>query len=84
MRKSAAISIFMRHRVKAGGALQRNNFFDVRDGDSQRGIKKAVANNWIVVDLRNRYRYQLTATSYAAEPSSPTLCGLSTNSDFSG
>jgi len=36
----------------------------VRDGDFQRGINKAVANNWITVDLRNRYRYQLTTTGY--------------------
>jgi hypothetical protein len=32
----------------------------------RRGINKAVANNWITIDLRNRYRYQLTATGYAA------------------
>jgi hypothetical protein len=46
--------------------LQRNYFFEVRDGDFQRGINKAVANNWIAIDLRNRYRYQLTTTGYAA------------------
>ena len=56
----------MRHRVPATGTLQRNYFFEVRDGDFQRGINKAVANNWITVDLRNRYRYQLTTTGYAA------------------
>jgi hypothetical protein len=33
--------------------------------DFQRGINKAVANNWITIDLRNRYRYQLTTTGYA-------------------
>ena len=60
------LGIFMRHRVPVGGTLQRNNFFDVRDGDFQRGMKKAVANNWISIDLRNRYRYQLTAVGYAA------------------
>jgi len=59
------VSIFMRHRVPVSGMLPRNYFFDVRDGDFQRGINKAVANNWIVVDPRNRYRYQLTATGYA-------------------
>jgi hypothetical protein len=59
------LSIFARHRIPAGGVLQRNYFFDVRDGDFQRGINKAVANNWIMIDLRNRYRYQLTATGYA-------------------
>jgi len=59
------IGVFMRHRIPASGILQRNDFFDVRDGDFQRGLNKAVANNWITVDLRNRYRYQLTATGYA-------------------
>ena len=60
------LGVFMRHRIAANGALQRNYFFDVRDGDFQRGINKAVANNWITIDLRNRYRYQLTGTGYAA------------------
>jgi hypothetical protein len=59
------LGIFMRHRIPASGTLQRNNFFDVRDGDFQRGMNKAVANNWITIDLRNRYRYQLTAMGYA-------------------
>ncbi len=58
------LGVFMRHRVPATGTLQRNYFFEVRDGDFQRGINKAVANNWITVDLRNRYRYQLTTTGY--------------------
>ena len=39
-------------------------FFEVRDSDFQRGLNKAVANNWITIDLRNRYRYQLTTTGY--------------------
>jgi hypothetical protein len=55
----------MRRRIPVSGTLQRNNFFDVRDGDFQRGMSKAVANNWITIDLHNRYRYQLTATGYA-------------------
>ncbi len=59
------LGIFVRHRIPASGILQRNDFFDVRDGDFQRGLNKAIANNWITVDLRNRYRYQLTATGYA-------------------
>ena len=59
------LGVFMRHRIPATGTLQRNYFFEVRDGDFQRGINKAVANNWITVDLRNRYRYQLTTTGYA-------------------
>ena len=56
----------MRHRIPANGTLQRNYFFEVRDGDFQRGINKAIANKWITIDLRNRYRYQLTTTGYAA------------------
>lgn len=60
------LGVFTRYRVPASGILPRNYFFDVRDGDFQRGINSAIANNWITVDLRNRYRYQLTATGYAA------------------
>ena len=60
------LGVFMRHRIPAGGTLQRNYFFDVRDGDFQRGINKAVTNNWITIDMRNRYRYQLTKMGYAA------------------
>ena len=60
------LDVFTRHRIPAGGMLLRNYFIDVRDGDFQRGINKAIANNWITIDLRNRYRYQLTATGYAA------------------
>ena len=59
------LGVFMRHRIPATGTLQRNYFLDVRDSDFQRGINKAVANNWITIDLRNRYRYQLTTTGYA-------------------
>ena len=60
------LGIFMQRGVAAGGALMRNNFFDVRDGDFQRGIDAATANNWITIDPRNRYRYVLTATGLAA------------------
>jgi hypothetical protein len=60
------LCVFVRHRIAANGILQRYNFFNVRDGDFQRGINKAVANNWITIDLRNRYRYRLTAAGYAA------------------
>src|SRR5215475_4358119 len=41
------LGVFMRHRVPATGTLQRNCFFEVRDSDFQRGIDKAVANNWV-------------------------------------
>jgi hypothetical protein len=58
------LGIFMRYGIPATGTLQRNYFFEVRDGDFQRGVNKAVANNWITVDLRNRYRYQLTKMGY--------------------
>src|ERR1700694_3018066 len=60
------LGVFMRYRIPASGMLQRNYFFDVRDCDFQRGINKAVANDWITIDRRNRYRYRLTATGYAA------------------
>ena len=60
------LGVFVGYRIPASGTLQRNYFFDIRDGDFQRGINKAVANNWVTIDLRNRYRYQLTATGYAA------------------
>jgi len=59
------LGIFARHKMAAGGVLQRNYFFDVRDSDFQRGINRAVNNNWIVIDPRNRHRYRLTATGYA-------------------
>ena len=65
MKLAAKSGVFMRHRIPASGILQRNHFFDVRDGDFQRGLNKAVANDWITIDLRNRYRYQLTAKGYA-------------------
>jgi hypothetical protein len=38
------LSVFMRHRIAATGTLQRNYFFEVRDGDFQRGINKASRN----------------------------------------
>ena len=60
------LSVFMRNRIPASGVLPRNYFFVVRDGDFQRGINKAVANDWIAIDPRNRYRFQLTARGYAA------------------
>ena len=59
------LDVFMRNRIPVSGILPRNYFFSVRDGDFQRGLNKAVANDWLAVDRRNRYRYQLTATGYA-------------------
>ena len=46
--------------------LPRNYFFPVRDGDFQRGLNKAIANDWVAIDGRNRYRYQITAAGYSA------------------
>jgi hypothetical protein len=66
------LGVFMRYRVPVSGILPRNYFIDVRDSDFQRGLNKAVANNWITVDLRNRYRYALTATGHAAGGQSPS------------
>ena len=60
------LGIFMRYKVPANGTLRRNSFFDVRDGDFQRGIDNAVANKWITVNLRNRHQFVLTHTGLAA------------------
>jgi hypothetical protein len=60
------LGIFMRYRIQAGGTLRRNNFFDVRDADFQRGLNFAIANRWLKQHLRDRYTYQLTDTGFAA------------------
>jgi hypothetical protein len=60
------LSIFMKHRVVANGVLRRNHFVDVRDADFQRGLNKAVENNWIKIKLRDRYTYELTELGLAA------------------
>ena len=60
------LDVFMQHRIPVSGVLPRNYFFTVRDADFQRGLNKAIANDWVAIDGRNRYRYQLTATGYAA------------------
>jgi hypothetical protein len=56
----------MRYRIQAGGTLRRNNFFDVRDADFQRGLNFAIASRWLKQHLRDRYTYQLTDTGFAA------------------
>jgi hypothetical protein len=56
----------MRHKVHANGVLRRLNFIDVRDGDFQRGINKALSNKWITLHTHDRYRYILTETGYVA------------------
>jgi hypothetical protein len=58
------LRIFMEHRVSAGGALQRINFFKVRDAHFQRGMNKAVEIGWIK-RLRDRYKYELTEAGFA-------------------
>ena len=60
------LGIFIRNKVQASGTLRRIHFFDVRDGDFQRGINRAVANKWITVHHRDRYRYILTTAGRAA------------------
>ena len=60
------LGIFMRYRIPAGGTLRRNNFFDVRDADFQRGLNFAIASRWLKQHLRDRYTYQLTEIGFAA------------------
>ena len=60
------LSIFVRNKVPASGHLRRTHFFDVRDGDFQRGINRALLNKWIRIHHRDRYRYILTDEGYAA------------------
>ena len=60
------LGIFARNKVAANGTLRRIHFFDVRDGDFQRGINRAVQNKWIAVHHRDRYRYILTEEGYSA------------------
>ena len=67
------LGIFVRYRVPAGGTLRRTHFFDVRDGDFQRGLNNAAARKWVVVHHRDRYRYILTEEGYAAGRSAEEL-----------
>ena len=60
------LDVFMQHRIPVSGMLPRNYFFPVRDADFQRGLNGAVANDWITIERRNRYRYQLTASGHNA------------------
>ncbi|MFZ1044193.1 MAG: hypothetical protein WAN52_00890, partial [Pseudolabrys sp.] len=48
------LGVFVRHRIPATGTLQRNYFFEARDGDFQRGIStRRSPTIWITIDLRN-------------------------------
>ena len=67
------LGIFVRNKVQASGVLRRIHFFDVRDGDFQRGLNNAAARKWVVVHHRDRYRYILTEEGYAAGRSAEEL-----------
>ena len=58
------LGIFGEHHVRPGGALWRNNFLKVRNGDFRRGLDKAVEVGWIK-KTRNRYKYELTEAGFA-------------------
>jgi len=60
------LGVFLRNKIRTGGTLRRNHFIDVRDADFQRGINKAVENNWIKIKMRDRYTYELTDAGLAA------------------
>ena len=60
------LGVFARHKIPAGGTLRRNNFTEVRDAHFQRGLKKAVENNWVRIKQRDRYAYVLTETGFMA------------------
>jgi hypothetical protein len=60
------LDIFMKHKIFPNGVLRRNHFIEVRDGDFQRGMNKAVQNNWIKINSRDRYTYELTEAGLAA------------------
>jgi hypothetical protein len=55
------LSVFAKYKVTVGGVLRRHQFFEVRDGDFQRGIDAAVSNGWIQRHAHDRYRYILLA-----------------------
>jgi hypothetical protein len=60
------LSIFVKQKVVAGGILRRNHFIAVRDADFQRGLNKAVDNQWLKVRLHDRYTYELTEAGFEA------------------
>ena len=60
------LDVFRYNKTPANGILPRNYFFSIRDADFRRGINKAIANKWIALHLRNRYRYILTEAGFAA------------------
>jgi hypothetical protein len=60
------LGVFSKNRIRPGGSLRRNHFFEVRDGDFQRGLNKAVENTWLKINKHDRYTYELTDTGFAA------------------
>jgi hypothetical protein len=58
------VRIFQEHHVVTGGTLRRNHFLQVRDADFQRGLDKAVANQWVTRRQRDRYTYELTSAGH--------------------
>src|SRR4051812_13455678 len=60
------LMVFAKYNVAVEGFLRRHQFFEVRDGDFQRGIDAAVKNGWIQRHFRDRYRYILTAAGREA------------------
>ena len=60
------IGVFLKNKIPSGGILRRNYFIEVRDADFQRGINKAVANDWIKLKPYDRYTYKLTDAGFTA------------------
>lgn len=60
------INIFSRNKIPSGGILRRNYFVEVRDADFQRGINKAIENDWIKIKPHDRYTYKLTDAGFTA------------------
>ncbi len=60
------IGVFYKYKICPGGILRRNHFAVVRDADFQRGLNKAVENNWIKIKPRDRYTYVLTEAGFRA------------------
>jgi hypothetical protein len=60
------LGVFLRHKICVGGTIRRNKFVEVRDGDFQRGLNKAIENGWVKRKMRDRYTYILTHSGLAA------------------
>ena len=58
------IGVFLKNKIPSGGMLRRNYFVEVRDADFQRGINKAVENDWIKLKPHDRYTYSLTDAGF--------------------